>query len=115
MYCIQPERSSRDLWRSKPAGSLEGCVRGCVIRTSRAGRIYHVVNGVRKLCIQTDPSPSYMPKFFLVLDHASFPKLPIGNPNLKALEEMANKHVDEEGELFENAVIHRCRATRSGL
>ena len=55
-----------------------------------------------------------MAKFFLVLDHASFPKFPIGNPNLKALEEMANRNGDEKGELLKNAVIHRCRATRSG-
>ena len=40
-----------------------------------------------------DTSPSYMPKFFLVLDNASFPKLPNFNPDLKALEEMANRFV----------------------
>ena len=41
-----------------------------------------------------------MPKFFPVLDHASFPKLPNGKPDLKALKEMATKHVGDEGELF---------------
>ena len=55
-----------------------------------------------------------MPKFFLVLDHASFPKLPNIKPDLKVPEEMANKHVDDEGERFVNAVIHRRRATLSG-
>ena len=55
-----------------------------------------------------------MPKCFLVLDHASFSKLPNIKPDLKVIEEMANKHVDDEGERFENAVIHRRRATLSG-
>ena len=41
-----------------------------------------------------------MPKFFPVLDHASFPKLPNSKPDLKALKEMATKHVGDEGELF---------------
>ena len=59
------------------------------------------------------------------MDHASFPKLPNSKPDLKALKEMATKHVGDEGELFldfgstkkaskgelfENAVIHRCCA-----
>ena len=34
-----------------------------------------------------------MPKCFLVLDHASFSNLPNIKPDLKVLEEMANKHV----------------------
>ena len=39
----------------------------------------------------TDLSPSYMPNFFPRLGNASFPKLPYGKPDLKALKEMATK------------------------
>jgi len=94
--------------------------------TLRDGVLEHLVTpeGLRKHCSQTDLSPSYMPKFFVILDQASFPKLPNGKPDLKALQVKATKHVGEEGEmfldslgqmkkaskgeLFENAVIHRC-------
>ena len=55
-----------------------------------------------------------MPKCFLVLDHASFSNLPNIKPDLKVLEELADKHVGNKGELSENAVILRCRTTLSG-
>ena len=81
---------------------------------------------LHKHCQTTDLSPSYIPKFFVVLSQAEFPKLPNGKPDLKALTDKATQHVGQEGEmfldslgqmkraskgeLFENAVIHRCYA-----
>ena len=60
------------------------------------------------------------------MSKAEFRKLPNGKPNLKALTDKATQHVGQEGdmfleslgqmkraskgELFENAVIHRCYA-----
>eukprot|EP00437_Effrenium_voratum_P004477 CAMPEP_0181435406 /NCGR_PEP_ID=MMETSP1110-20121109/20316_1 /TAXON_ID=174948 /ORGANISM="Symbiodinium sp., Strain CCMP421" /LENGTH=1047 /DNA_ID=CAMNT_0023558939 /DNA_START=36 /DNA_END=3177 /DNA_ORIENTATION=+ len=73
---------------------------------------------------QANLTPSYVPKFFVVLPE--LPKLPNGKSNLKQLAEMATDHVVEEGEvvmdslgqmkklskwaIFENQVIHRCYA-----
>jgi len=73
---------------------------------------------------QANLTPSYVPKFFVVLPE--LPLLPNGKPNLGALKEMANQHAAEEGEVvmdslgqmkklskwavFENEVIHRCYA-----
>lgn len=73
---------------------------------------------------QANLTPSYVPKFFVVLPE--LPKLPNGKSNLKELAEMATNHVVEEGEvvmdslgqmkklskwaIFENQVIHRCYA-----
>ncbi|CAK9061774.1 Tyrocidine synthase 2 (Tyrocidine synthase II) [Includes: ATP-dependent proline adenylase (ProA) (Proline activase) [Durusdinium trenchii] len=73
---------------------------------------------------QANLTPSYVPKFFVVL--RELPKLPNGKSNLKELAEMATNHVVEEGEvvmdslgqmkklskwaIFENQVIHRCYA-----
>jgi len=73
---------------------------------------------------QANLTPSYVPKFFVVLDE--LPKLPNGKPNLSQLKELASQHASEVGEMvmdslgqmkqlsrwaiFENAVIHRCYA-----
>jgi len=73
---------------------------------------------------QANLTPSYVPKFFVVLPE--LPKLPNGKSNLKEMAEMATNHVVEEGEvvmdslgqmkklskwaIFENQVIHRCYA-----
>ncbi|CAE7029035.1 tycC [Symbiodinium natans] len=73
---------------------------------------------------QANLTPSYVPKFFVILQE--LPKLPNGKSNLKQLTEMATDHVVEEGEvvmdslgqmkklskwaIFENQVIHRCYA-----
>ncbi|CAE7602347.1 tycA [Symbiodinium sp. CCMP2456] len=73
---------------------------------------------------QANLTPSYVPKFFVILQE--LPKLPNGKSNLKQLAEMATDHVVEEGEvvmdslgqmkklskwaIFENQVIHRCYA-----
>ena len=55
-----------------------------------------------------------MPKLFVVLDQASFPKLPNGKPDLKEgelfLDSLGQMKKASKGELFENAVIHRCYA-----
>ena len=76
----------------------------------------------RKHLQPADLLPSYMPKLSFVLDHASFPKLPNGKPDLKALRRwrpsvkassswtLGQTKKASKGELFENAVIHRCYA-----
>ena len=46
---------------------------------------------------QANLTPSYVPKFFVVLPE--LPKLPNGKSNLKELSEMATNHVVEEGEV----------------
>jgi len=73
---------------------------------------------------QASLTPSYVPKFFVILPE--LPTLPNGKPNLGALKELASQHAAEEGEVvmdslgqmkklskwavFENEVIHRCYA-----
>lgn len=73
---------------------------------------------------QANLTPSYVPKFIVILNE--LPRLPNGKTNLKELAQMATDHVLEEGEvvmdslgqmkklskwaLFENSVIHRCYA-----
>lgn len=73
---------------------------------------------------QANLSPSYVPKYFVILDYV--PKLPNGKPNLTELREQAILVVASDAEVvmdslgqmkrlskwavFENAVIHRCYA-----
>jgi hypothetical protein len=81
------------------------------------------VEALRRHC-QERLTPSYVPKFFVVLD--DFPHLPNGKVNLADLKQQAVRHVNQEGEVvmdslgqmkklskdavYENAVIHRCYA-----
>ena len=81
---------------------------------------------LHKHCQTTDLSPLLHSQVFRLMSKAEFRKLPNGKPNLKALTDKATQHVGQEGdmfldslgqmkraskgELFENAVIHRCYA-----
>jgi len=74
--------------------------------------------------VQACLSPSYVPKFFVIVDE--MPHLPNGKLNLVVLAAEATLHVAEEGEvvmdslgqmkklskwaMYENAIIHRCYA-----
>jgi amino acid adenylation domain-containing protein len=81
------------------------------------------VETLRAHC-QANLTPSYVPKFFVILD--DLPHLPNGKPNLAELKDKATEHAAEEGDMvvdslgqmkklskwaiFENSVIHRCYA-----
>jgi len=90
----------------------------------REGLTDLVTSEMLRVHCQAHLTPSYVPKFVVILD--SLPRLPNGKTNLKELADMATAHVVEEGEVvmdslgqmkklskwavFENEVIHRCYA-----
>mmetsp|Transcript_140089 Transcript_140089/g.254740 ORF Transcript_140089/g.254740 Transcript_140089/m.254740 type:complete len:1172 (-) Transcript_140089:20-3535(-) len=91
--------------------------------SKRAGIEELTTDELRVHC-QDNLTPSYVPKFFVILD--DLPHLPNGKPNLSELTQLATQHASEEGEvvmdslgqmkklskwaIFENQVIHRCYA-----